>query len=386
MSSKVLIQDGIKFVYLSESTPFKIGYAHGTLLKDEIKDLINQVKLLSSEKLGKTLGSVIFKTLVKKAKKFEGRFSPGQIEEIRGISKGSNQEYKYILAANTIYEAAVSLGEIITGCSCFIAPWKDSNKVIVGKTTDLLEPIQLTQILTSHRVLFVYNHPNFKAPALVPSFSGCLSGDAAILENKTAFFLNDGGLFHKKLFPENSPITVISRNLMESCTLVGDLKDKIIKSKTIKPVVFLITDGSKANSYLIEKASQDSYVKSWEENGLLNTNFLSSVKLRRKYYKGRFCNLERLDAKSHNVTLRFQKIKPEMENISNTQQAIDILKMHAENFGVYEGSISNITTAQGLVYLPSEDKIFFPSGEKVPVTYWGKWKEFSIREIFEKLN
>ncbi|MBD3156022.1 MAG: hypothetical protein GF368_05215 [Candidatus Aenigmarchaeota archaeon] len=372
------IKDGIRFVYLSGDSPYEIGYSHGRLLKEEIGEFIEKIKNLIKGEFGGFLGTIILKFLIFRINLLKKKIPPDVLEEMRGIADGSGQDLKWIITSNEGYEVFVSLQGLLGlyRCSFFAAPWKDSDYTVIGKTTDLTNYSPLSDIFSKKRVVFIYDYKWLGKKVINLSFPMCLSGDTSILEDGSMCAFNDGGWASGINF-RDLPVFIITKQASKVSKNASDLLGNIKKYKTMKPYVYLISDGTKENSFLVEACEGDYFVKKFDGR-LINTNHFESEEMRKKHYKKGYEN----DILYTNTFERYNNLKNNVKEFSNLKEAIEVLKIHEDTFKIDNGSISNLGTVQAYVYFPRERKLLIPDGQKAPVTLNSKWVDFSLDEIF----
>jgi predicted choloylglycine hydrolase len=120
--NKKYTNGNIKIVYL-QGSPFEIGYAHGKLLKKEIEDQAKiMIYTIKSRFLGTNIG---INLLTQRAKDVEKHIPSEYLEELHGISVGSNLDYDTLLMINALYTTA----RIFYGCTSFAFRDQQSNIV-----------------------------------------------------------------------------------------------------------------------------------------------------------------------------------------------------------------------------------------------------------------
>lgn len=371
---------GVKFLYLRERDPYERGRAHGSLLREEIRAQAEDVSSYVRDRLGRVYGRVFIRMAMRKANRLRKSFSPAEESEMKGIAEGSDLSFSWVLLFNSIYEIAISFRDTFVGCSFFAAPWKESEKVVIGKTIDLYFEKEVTDFITKRKTVFVYRNGG-RTPYLAPSLPGCLATDSVITEEGTLFAVNDGGGAHKEVDFTKTPIVSIVRDLPKVSPKARIWLSALKKVKTIRPFACLLSGGEKTNTYLLEMCQGDCFVG--RMNGIVvNTNHFLSPEMREKWYVE---NYE--EHREYRGTLQRRKnIEKKIGgSISSLEEALEVMEIHEKTFDPKKGSVANKGTVQAFVFHPSENKILFPAGEVVPVTFYGKWHEFSFDKIFERL-
>jgi hypothetical protein len=144
----------------------------------------------------------------------------------------------------------------------------------------------------------------------------------------------------------------------------------------IKPFLYLFTDGTRQNSFSAEVGDKV-FFRNFKKH-LIYTNHLFSQDLVNKHYKDNYQE----DEFYVDSVKRYRNIEDEINNFHHFSDAIKVLKLYKEGFGLTSGSVSNSGTVQGTVIHPEEKKILFPVGDKVPVTVFGQWIEFELDKLF----
>ncbi len=368
---------GVRFLFLRENDAYERGFAHGSLLKNEIKDQAGDILEYVQSKIGRASGKIFMRIVFKKAKKLRKQFSSEELREMEGISQGSGLPLSWIVLFNSIYEIAISFRNNFVACSFFAAPWKGTEKVVIGKTIDLYFEKKVTEFITKRRFIAVYQSKTLNNKFIAPSLPGLLVTDSVVTEKGTVFAVNDGGGAHKNIDFDRKPIVSIAWSLAQLESQSRVWLEALKKTGSIRPFACLVSDGQRNNTFLIEMCQGDYFVKRMDEN-IINTNHFVSQKMKEKWYVSNY-----KQRKEYKVTIkRGESIKNKIEKgISSLEEAVETIKIHERTFDPALGSVSNNGTVQGFIYLPCERKILFPSGDKVPPTFYGAWKEFDLNEI-----
>lgn len=122
-----------------EGSPYDRGFTHGETLKNEIQDIVKLWKSDISKRSGmdadafieKFLSDTDFVTAIKK-------WTPGLLEEVKGISDGSGIDYNTMLAFQFVDEVWLYLSEISSdSCSAIGMGKKGSRPSYVAQNMDL---------------------------------------------------------------------------------------------------------------------------------------------------------------------------------------------------------------------------------------------------------
>lgn len=365
-------------MFLREKDPYKRGFAHGSFLREEIEDETDFITHYVQNKLGWASAKFFMKIVFRKTNNLKKEYTTDEIEEMKGISEGSGVALEWVLLFNSIYEIAIAFRSTFVGCSFFAAPFKKTENVLIGKTTDLYFEKKVTEFISKRRFIAVYDNNELQNKFIAPSLPGLLITDSVITKKGTLFAVNDGGGAHKGFDFDNTPIVSIAWGLTKLASNSRIWLKALKKVSSIRPFACLVSDGERQNTFLVEMCQGDYFVE--RMNGVLvNTNHFVSEEMKNKWYVKNYEN-----HKEYNATLkRGENIKKEIKDgVSSTEEAIKIMKIHEKTFSPRRGSVSNNGTVQGFIYIPQERKILFPAGNKVPVTFNGEWQEFFLDEIF----
>jgi hypothetical protein len=129
---------GLRVVDLS-GTPYQMGQVHGQTLKTEIRDLVERWK----KDLEKTYGveaEVFIREFLKKTdfKPAMERWTPGLLDEVRGISDGAGIDFDTIYAYQLIDEVwAIGPDVDLAKCTSIGASKRSGKPAIVSQTLDI---------------------------------------------------------------------------------------------------------------------------------------------------------------------------------------------------------------------------------------------------------
>jgi hypothetical protein len=306
-------------------------------------------------------------------------FSEDQLEEMRGIADGSEQKWKWVFLGNILFEIATALEEelkVMGACSGFINFMKDSNQAVLGKTTDLNPP--LADFFTKNTVVFIYDYPDLEMEYMTPSFPILIAGDSVVFEDGSVVAANGGGFISKSVFYDfrRAPILSIMKEVAKTNGDLNQAKETIRNHQSIGPFLYFFSDGSKEGSFTME-AGSGSYLRKLDQHLIYTNHLLSESLIKKNYHPDYLSDKHFLNSKA-----RYKNIEDQIGKALSAEGAIEVLKIHSEDFKAIQGSISNLGTISGMVVLPKEKKILLPSGDKVPVTFYGKWVEFDLDDLF----
>jgi predicted choloylglycine hydrolase len=213
--SRKYLKNGLSVVYL-RGTPYEIGLAHGKLCKKEIEELnasfFNLYDRLAEDPHNKW---------IELSGQLEKNIPKEYIDEMRGISDGSNIEYNKILFINTL--STISMKD-----SCLAFAFQNSNSEIITlrqddefKNTDFHRKMVLFIIKPDEGIGF--------AAIITP---GWVDGETGINEKGITVSQNNIGIKQKKW--DVMPITVLSRYMLQYSETINDA-DRLLDEQQTYP-------------------------------------------------------------------------------------------------------------------------------------------------------
>jgi len=333
------------------------------------------------KKFGAIIGPLIFKFLALTSVFLKKTFSEESMEEMKGISDGSGQDLNIVILTNTVFDISNKFCSIfkLDFCSGFIAPLKNSDHVVLGKTSDGSDIF--SDLFIKHRIVFVYDCKWLKNKYIAPNYCMALASDSILFDNRVVVALMGGGFtcmsnydLKKVPFPE----------ILKRVGRIGGNIDEIIENlknqEPMKPVVALITDGTKKNSYSLEVSSSEhrnNHLKKFDKY-LISANHLFSEDLIDNYYGKNY----KEDEYYIGSVKRYESMKKEIIEVSKLKDVTKVLEIHEEAMRQKKGSVCNLRTVYAFIFYPKQRKLFISNGKKAPVNLTGKWIEFNIDDIF----
>jgi len=379
--SKKYISKGIKFVYLDEKDAFLVGQAHGRLLKEEIKEFIDGILLYAQKKLGRIGKFVVVNIVINLMPIFGKKFDPDIKDEIKGIAQASGQSQNWIIFLNYIYEGGTIFNRFFhfLGCSGFMARCSKEEKIFIGKTTDIIPDKLFAELLTKNRIVYIYKKNSYiKTSFMTAVFPAIVVGDWGISKKGVYIGFNDGGVFTTKNDFKKGSVINLLRKLYQNASSSEKIKKLLQKARLVHPFLAQVSDGEEEGTFLAEMNNHKPEIYKFE-NQIIVTNFLKTCKLKDSLYPKNFpTNIYYLSA-----LLRWENLEKHIEKCKTREDYLDLIKMKNPNFDYFKGAVSNKATVGGVFFIPKERKIFLPSGKKIPVTYYGKWEEFYLDDIFK---
>jgi predicted choloylglycine hydrolase len=228
--SKKYVVNNIKIVSLRGS-PYEIGFAHGKLLKEEIAEYLKYYAyIIRSRSLGTDIGVNLLK---KRAKIVEKNIPAEYLEELHGISAGSNIDYDLLL----MYNALPTIAYSFSGYACSSFAFRGENsKVIHSRGFDFSIPESL-----SGRVLFTYKPASgngffcIERPGMISAWTG-------MNEKGITFGLH--ALYGIRLKTwDTIPYSIQRRKILQYSDTIDDV-EKIIKQQSAYPITMYLVSSN----------------------------------------------------------------------------------------------------------------------------------------------
>jgi hypothetical protein len=226
----------------------------------------------------------------------------------------------------------------------------------------------------------VYDYAKSNQKYITITLPFILIGDYIIYENGVTIGVNGGGLSFAKFYFRNKPYLSTQKTIARESHSVEDVVENIKKYHSIKPLLYIVSNGEPEHTFVVDQTDIP-VVRKLKDNLVRTNNFFDkeNTKIR---YKNNF----KQNRWYKNSYKRYRRIKKHIKDVDSWKEAVKILRIHTEDFSSDKGSVANKGTCQGAVVDPINRKLYLPVGRKVPVTYYGKWKEFDIDKIFSKPN
>jgi len=211
--SRKYLKNGLSVVYLT-GTPYEIGLAHGKLCKKEIEELNASFFILYDR-----FAEDPHNKWIELSGQLEKNIPKEYIDEMRGISDGSNIEYNKILFINTL--STISMKD-----SCLAFAFQNSNSEIITLRQD--DEFKNTDF---HRkmVLFIIKPDEGLGFAAIIT-PGWVDGETGINEKGITVSQNNIGIKQKKW--DVMQITVLSRYMLQYSETVNDADRLLDKQQT----------------------------------------------------------------------------------------------------------------------------------------------------------
>ncbi len=251
--SKKYTNNNLKIVYL-QGSPFEIGYAHGKLLKKEIEDHVKfWLHYGKLRFLGTNYG---INLMMDRAKEVEQHIPSEYLEELRGISVGSNVDYDTLLMINALPTTAKSLSGY--GCTSFAFRDEKSN-IIRSRNLDWLAEGFFTGMV----IYFVRPDAGFGFFCINrPGWINCTTG-----MNEMGLTIGDHYLdgYHQKTW-KKIPNNFLKRKVIHYSKTIDDAEDQF-KKYTPHSIASIML--SSKNGAAVFEMANDKFARIDMENGYL---------------------------------------------------------------------------------------------------------------------
>ncbi len=283
--------NGIISVKLTGSS-FDIGYQHGKILKDEIKDGIHKYfseqisKLLKSDKRfrNNAVNKVVVRFLKSKAQKFIQRIPDEIKEELRGISEGAEISYKlalemyvfpelmsYIISKSTkenySFKSHLS-GDILMGCTSILA-YGDAtpdNNLLHGRNLDAIgigywDKYPLIQHVEPDNG---YKYISISSAGLA---GAVITG---MNEKGITYALHQN--YTKEFNENNMPILALGIMILKHADTLSKAKDIIKSAKSVGGWSVVVSDAKIKDAFIAEICADEVFFRSSDRDLLICTN------------------------------------------------------------------------------------------------------------------
>ncbi len=367
-------------------TPYEIGYQNGTLLKEEINQLLDDAfgRYLPHTSLKGRLAKAFILNLVKKIDK---KIPLEYRQEMQGVADGAGRSYDDILLMNTFVDSFSGLHPLLLqsvlditglskGCSTVVVHGGEkSDQLIVGQTVDYLIDFGAGQ-----SVLYIIKKKDKKVIYL-PSFPGVVFSINGINSDGLVLTQRDTPTGQGKV---GTAMGVVVRGLLED---IGSLEDAreylggidwsisrsvlIADSENNISSFFEVLRGRGFKEVKIEKgyAGAANHYKAKElqeiQEGMLD-------KCRKLKFICRYDDY--LDAyNGSREREKFLEDFVEQERWITPQKVIGAISNYIPDDSIKIGgkTVANEFTLQAMVFVPEEKVIYMANGITPPVTQGG---------------
>lgn len=271
--SKKYKKRGINIVSL-KGEPYEMGYAHGVLLKDEMKPwIIEALYWMKTQSFGT---SRLENMLLDRAKEVEQYIPEKYKTELKGLAAGSGIDYDLLLMINT---ASTTAWRFLS-CTSVAVKGQDGKLIRsrglefqLGQGPPILKP----------KILFI-NQPSQGYAFASVTVPGMIGVWTAMNETGLNFGMHAivGASYHWKGMPND----ILYRKITESAGSVEEVGEILKKARRALPQMNMVTDLKKVRIY--EYDSVDIGYKDMGEDGLVLTNFTQVINIGRDYHCRRY--------------------------------------------------------------------------------------------------
>jgi len=309
--SKKYIKAGITVVYLT-GTPYEIGFAHGSLCKDEIIN-VNKIYWDYYDHLNKQPDD----KWLPLSRDLE-RFIPEEyINEMKGIADGSGIEYDKILFLNTLTTISMADG-------CFVFAFKDNeSKIITVRQID----IGTNSPYSKEMILYIIKPQKGYGFAAILN-PGMVSGETGMNEN--GITISENNIHIKQTEWDTIPINHLSRFLLQYSASMDNV-GRFIKEHKVYPSRLLFVS-SKRSSSIFEMANREmarvkmenAYLAMANHACIIPSKNITSPSTKRLDFGNQFLkeNLENMDIEKAIELVRTSRITWRWNPIVHNRQSI----------------------------------------------------------------
>ena len=340
--SKKYKKRGITIVALKGES-YEMGYAHGVLLKDEMKPWFKDVlHWMKSHSFGT---SGLENTLIERARDVEQYIPENYITELKGLAAGSGIDYELILMLNTAATTAKAYY-----CTSVAIKTQDGklmrSRSAEGSIGQMLKPV----------VLFI-NQPSDGyafASVTVPGVIGVWTA-----MNETGLNIGDHSIYKSPNDWNGIPNEILNRKIMENAASVEDVGEILKKAPRSRPWMHMVTDSQNARIY--EYDSDDIGHADMTEDGLILTNYTHVLNIGAPYNCRRFSSADNF--------------------LNNNRDRMDVLKFIQLNRNAYISRVDefsqNYDSHSLAIFIP-ETLDFWIAVDPPPASR-GRWVGFNLK-------
>ena len=355
----------IKTVFL-KGNYYQIGYQHGKILKEEIKEIIEKLREIIFYHEGKKRGKFTYEIL-KLTTIYLNYFLKKEFkEELKGISEGADVDYKLILLENFLEEIAEwyfssKIRKILPfKCSAFVV--KENDQILAGRNLDYSEAMPPANIL------FVY-YPENSNPFVSLSWPGNI-GAFTSFSNYLSIFLLSSPL--KKKYLKGKPWEIFTREIIQKDNSLDSAIKEILREKIFLGQNIVLV--SEENAAVVEYSPYKKAIRELKDQLIVTNHFedkeMSLLQEGLQEEKPLYTEVPEDWFTLSGSKKRFKKIEELLKEKPITlEKAKDIL-----------GQISTKGTLQSIVFLPKEKELHIAFNSKPPVTL-GEWLKINLKDL-----
>ncbi|MCP5104058.1 MAG: hypothetical protein GY950_11800, partial [bacterium] len=187
--------------------PYERGLQHGTMLKKEIgelvakwkKDLKHQYKVNADEYIKKFLKNTNFKPAIKK-------WTPGLLEEVKGIAKGSGIDFNTMYAFQLLDEQWLHGKSVLHHCTGIGVNRQGKLPAMAAQNLDIPE------FFDGYQALFHIKDPGSKLETFVVAFAGIVAGNGM---NNSPVSVHVNAITQMEFAKEGLPVAFVIRGALQ---------------------------------------------------------------------------------------------------------------------------------------------------------------------------
>lgn len=339
-------------------THYDMGLQYGVLLKDEIREMVKQLRKIISFYASemKVPENVVYFYMQVKINKLAHNLPTRFQDEIRGISEGAGVSEEAILTISLFDDLVHSMG-----CTSVVARTKDGG-IVHGRNEDLF----YGELLGGKQVIVEYHPQGYRSVVSVafPGFVGVSSG------------INDQGLayshhsrFAKGVDTNGLPQHCIARMALEECCSLEEVEKQYQNSSVDIGDAHTWSDRKKVKGCVIETApSARQRTKVWE----MGNEVLWHINL---YLNTEYQQNEEniLKSKDGFNLARQEMLLDAIPAGKNTLEVDDVIALLRRQTGVRGENYNQSSTARGICNIDTQLMVVFdPSGCGMYLAY-GKY-------------
>ena len=338
--SKKYKKRGISVVSL-KGEPYEMGYAHGALLKDEMKPWLKEALYWAKSQSYGT--SLLEKALMDRAKEVEQYIPEKYITEIKGLAAGSGIDYHFILALNTALTTAKAYY-----CTSVAIQTQDGKLIRSRSLEGSLGQIVQPYILFIRQPTQGYAFASVMVPGIIGVWTAM---------NESGLNIGDHSINKSPNDWKGIPNEILNRKIMENAASVEAVGEILEKAPRSRPWMHMVTDSQNARVY--EYDSEDIGYRDMDKNGLILTNYTQVLRIGAPYYCRRYNSASNY--------------------LNNHQEQMDILKLVELNRS------DSISCVDSLTHYSHHSAIFMPEtldfwiAVDLPPASRGRWVGFNLK-------
>jgi len=366
----------------ASGNPYKIGFQHGTLLKEHVENGVykffsNYIKqLFTNNRRTKSdpIARLVFRFLKTKSQKFINRLPKEIKDEIRGLCDATNLDYNttlesFVFPELTSYLIAKFAGEhfaqrthlsgtALLGCTSIIAMGEatETGELLHGRNFDF---VGIGYWEKYPLVSYIYPDDGFSyiSVSSVGIVGGVVSG---INEKQITYAVHQN--YTKEYSENNLPILTLGTLIMKYADNLEKAENIILSSKSTSGWSVVITDNNAKDSFVAEICADKVIIRRMEKDLLLCTNSYISPELHEHEIiinpllnlssNSRYQRIAQLTDKN------YHKINPEFM----ARSLGDRYDITSEKERIFGYTVSQNHTISSVIFAPEREMLWVASG------------------------